>query len=71
MSIAARWLLLVSLLPAALAHDPITTNLTWTREIVRVVYQRCASCHRQDGSAFSLVAYRDAARGPRQSATRS
>jgi len=42
------------------AHDPITTNLTWSKEISRVVYRRCASCHRPNGSAFSLLTYEDA-----------
>jgi hypothetical protein len=43
-----------------LAHDPITTNLTWTKEISRVVYRRCGSCHRPEGRAFSLLTYADA-----------
>lgn len=42
------------------SHDPITTKLTWTQEISRVVYKRCAGCHRPDGKAFSLLAYEDA-----------
>ena len=45
---------------AAQAHEPITTKLTWTQEISRIVYKRCASCHRQGGAAFSLVNYDDA-----------
>jgi hypothetical protein len=45
---------------AARAHDPITTNLTWSKEISRVVYQHCASCHRPEGRAFSLLSYEDA-----------
>ena len=52
-------LLLVA--PAVLAaHDPITTNLTWSKEISRVVYQHCASCHHEGGRAFSLMTYEDA-----------
>ena len=42
------------------AHDPITTKLTWTREISRIVYARCASCHRPGGKAFSLLTYKEA-----------
>jgi hypothetical protein len=42
------------------AHDVITTPLTFSREISRILYSRCASCHRQRGSAFSLLAYQDA-----------
>src|SRR2546430_3953030 len=35
---------------AARAHEPITTKLTWTQEISRIVYKRCASCHREGGA---------------------
>jgi hypothetical protein len=50
--------LLGAFLPATLlAHDPITTNLTWSREISRVVYQHCAACHRPGGRAMSLLTY--------------
>jgi mono/diheme cytochrome c family protein len=45
---------------AAWAHDPITTNLTWTKEISRVVYQHCAGCHRPGGRAMSLLTYEEA-----------
>jgi hypothetical protein len=45
---------------AACAHDPITTNLTWTGEISRVVYKHCANCHHPGGRAFSLLSYEDA-----------
>jgi hypothetical protein len=27
------------------AHDPITTKLTWTQEVSRIVYKRCVACH--------------------------
>ena len=40
------------------AHDPNAT-LTWNREISRIIYARCASCHRPDGTAFSLLTYQD------------
>lgn len=42
------------------AHDVITTPLTFSREISRIVFRRCANCHRQGGSAFSLLTYQDA-----------
>ena len=45
---------------AAFGHDPITTPLTWDREISRIIYARCASCHRQGGTAFSLMTYQQA-----------
>lgn len=45
---------------AALGHDIITTPITWSREISRIVYKHCASCHHPDGRAFSLMTYNDA-----------
>jgi|SRR5579871_993245 len=44
----------------AQAHDVITTPITWSREISRIVYKHCASCHHPDGKAFSLMTYNDA-----------
>ena len=44
----------------AYCHDPITTNLTWTNEISRLVYRHCVSCHRAGGMAMSLMTYQDA-----------
>lgn len=45
---------------AARAHEPITTNLTWTQEISRIIYKRCGSCHHEGGPAFSLMTYDEA-----------
>jgi mono/diheme cytochrome c family protein len=42
------------------AHDVITTAVTWDREISRVVYARCASCHHTGGTAFTLMTYQAA-----------
>jgi hypothetical protein len=42
------------------AHDVITTKITFDREIIRIVNARCASCHREGGSAFSLMTYDEA-----------
>jgi hypothetical protein len=42
---------------AAYGHDIITTPITWDREISRIVYDRCASCHHDGGQAFSLMTY--------------
>ncbi len=53
-------LLLVALAGAASAHDVITTKITFDREIIRIVQARCASCHREGGSAFSLLTYSEA-----------
>jgi len=41
------------------AHNIGVTPITWNREISRLVYDKCASCHRPGGSAFSLLTYRD------------
>lgn len=45
---------------AVRAHDPITTRLTWNREVSRIVFAKCAGCHRPGGAAFSLLTYQDA-----------
>src|SRR5579862_677712 len=42
------------------AHDIITTPITYTREISRIFQERCWSCHRPGGLAFSLMTYNDA-----------
>jgi hypothetical protein len=52
--------LLLALAGAASAHDVITTKITFDREIIRIVQARCASCHREGGSAFSLLNYSEA-----------
>jgi len=45
-------------LPALFAHEPITTQLTWSQEISRIVYRRCAVCHQEGGSApMALLSY--------------
>lgn len=57
----AAWLcaLIVGATAALQAHD-VTTRVTWNREISRIVYRRCASCHQPGGGAFSLVTFREA-----------
>jgi hypothetical protein len=54
--------ILVVLASASLAaHDPITTKVTWTRDIAPLVAARCVSCHKPDGRGpMSLVTYEDA-----------
>ncbi|HWC97521.1 MAG TPA: hypothetical protein VG456_12240 [Candidatus Sulfopaludibacter sp.] len=42
------------------AHDVISTNLTWSREVSRIVYHHCASCHGPAGKAMSLMTYEEA-----------
>ena len=44
----------------ASAHDVITTKVTWTREISRLMFKRCTSCHREGGSSFPLTTYQEA-----------
>jgi hypothetical protein len=36
------------------------SQITWNREISRIVYAHCASCHRPGSTAFSLMTYADA-----------
>jgi hypothetical protein len=40
------------------AHN-VGNAITWNREISRIIYQRCASCHHEGSSAFSLIRYQD------------
>lgn len=48
-------------LSVAHAHDVITTKITYTREISRIVYKHCASCHHDGGKTpMSLMTYEDA-----------
>lgn len=44
---------------AAGAHG-FGSSITWNREVSRIVYSKCASCHRPEGTAFSLMTYSDA-----------
>jgi hypothetical protein len=39
------------------AHDVSTTPITWNREISRIFFDRCVSCHRPGGTSFSLMTY--------------
>jgi mono/diheme cytochrome c family protein len=57
--LAAAAALLFPALPATDAHI-VTTNVTWNREVARIVYSRCATCHHAGGSAFSLMSYQEA-----------
>jgi hypothetical protein len=51
---------LLALAPAASlrAHDIITTNLTYTRDISRILAQRCLSCH-SESSSIPLTTYQE------------
>ncbi len=60
MTMRVAVLTLAGLAAVCQAHDVISTKITWTREVSRIVYQRCVSCHRDGGSSFSLVNYEEA-----------
>jgi len=49
---------LVCLCAPAAAHN-VGNAITWNREISRIIYERCAGCHHQGGSSFSLMKYQD------------
>jgi hypothetical protein len=61
-----RRILLLTLFAVAIALDSNAHNvgsaITWNREISRIIYQRCASCHREGGTAFSLMKYQEVQR---------
>jgi len=50
------WLALATI---ASAHD-ISSQVTWAREISRLLDRHCASCHREGGSAFPLTTFQQA-----------
>src|SRR5260370_26849441 len=50
-------LVAASLLPV---NTVISTKITWSREVSRIAYQHCASCHHDGGSSFSLMTYEEA-----------
>lgn len=57
-----RWAVIASIACAAVAgvhaHDIITTNLTYTRDISRILAQRCVSCH-SENSSIPLTTYEE------------
>jgi hypothetical protein len=61
-----RWTTIVSAiacLGSALwlgAHTFYTTKITWSRDVSRIVYRNCASCHHSGSSSFSLMTYKEA-----------
>ena len=48
---------------------PISTKLTWTQEISRIVFKRCVGCHNSGPASFTTTKMRDP--GPRRSRRRS
>ena len=53
----AGGLLILILAPSLRAHDLITTKITWSKEIARIVNARCLSCHTGD---ISFATYQQA-----------
>src|SRR5260221_5557238 len=45
---------------AASGHDVITTKITFSKEISRLFLPRCATCHKEGGTAFSLATWEQA-----------
>ena len=43
----------------ASAH-PMMGEITWNRQVSRIVYANCVSCHRDDGTSFPLMEYAQA-----------
>jgi len=58
--IALAGILLAGIIAPATPHDVVTTSITWNREISRIVFDRCASCHNDKGTAFSMLTYAEA-----------
>ena len=52
---------LVPFAVSSLAHEPITTKVRFTKEVIRVFERNCTGCHRPKGVApFSLTEYEEA-----------
>src|SRR5690349_3846066 len=60
MRIYSRLLLGLTVLAITSGHDIITTPITFSREVSRVLYSHCVECHHQGGMAFSLATYQEA-----------
>ncbi len=59
--VASKLVLLAVAAQRIWAHDAVTTKLTFNGEIIRIIQQRCGSCHRDGGSApMSLLTYEEA-----------
>ena len=47
-----RFALIFATLTAVQAHDIITTKITFSKEISRLINKRCATCHHEGGSSL-------------------
>ena len=54
---ACLMLVVVAVLPVQ-THD-FGSTITWNREISRLFFDRCATCHREGGTSFPLMTYQD------------
>ena len=58
------WAAALALLLSWVIVRPVQTHdfgstITWNREISRLFFDRCATCHREGGSSFPLMTYQD------------
>jgi mono/diheme cytochrome c family protein len=54
LSVAASLSIAITILlfsPSIQAHDPITTKVTFNKEVIRILSRRCQGCHRTGGYA--------------------
>jgi hypothetical protein len=58
--IIATVVVLASAIVVVHGHNFGTNPPTWNREVSRLVFDKCATCHRPEGTAFSLMTYQDA-----------
>ena len=56
--LAAGTLLAVSSAPAR-AHDPVDINVSFNREVVRILQRKCGACHADGALSIPLTEYRD------------
>ncbi|MBL8233715.1 MAG: hypothetical protein JNL98_34780, partial [Bryobacterales bacterium] len=57
----SRWVILAAGAAVVSAHDPITTKITFSKEISRLFQKRCVSCHFEGGKApMSLETFESA-----------
>ncbi|HWQ34448.1 MAG TPA: hypothetical protein VNQ79_16485 [Blastocatellia bacterium] len=61
-TVSAVSLCLLLLVSGVSSHEPITTNVTFNREVVRILQRSCLGCHRPDGVVgdISLTTYEQA-----------
>ena len=64
------WLTALAIEPALASAQPPASGVTFSKDVAPVLFDRCAGCHRPDGSApFSLLTYQDARSRATQLAT--